>query len=198
MRVVLLLGLTLSSLPVLAQTDTSVRRCIGSDGGVIFTDQPCERLGAKDSITPDDFADPSGASKHPALSTSESSQLNTGPVNQDCARTPEALVEALKAPLKQRDINALAGFYHWPGMGTGSARAVMDRLETLLAHADGRLELVYPEAAFVVFDPETFPGIPPEDPIALRVGLAPDAFNPLAGEVDLRVVRASGCWWLHF
>jgi hypothetical protein len=198
MRVVLLLGLTLSSLPLLAQTDTSVRRCIGSDGGVIFTDQPCERLGAKASQPNESTADAPDAGTHPDLAAGASTPFNTGPVNQDCARTPEALVEALKAPLQQRDINALAGFYHWPGMGTGSARAVMDRLETLLAHADGRLELVYPEAAFVVFNPEAFPGIPPEDPIALRVGMAPDAFNPLAGEVDLRVVRASGCWWLHF
>jgi hypothetical protein len=198
MRVVLVLGLALSSLPVLAKADTSVHRCIGSDGGVIFTDQPCERLGAKTSQPNENAADAPDAGTHPDLAAGASTPLNTGPVNQDCARTPEALVEALKAPLQQRDINALAGFYHWPGMGTGSARAVMDRLETLLAHADGRLELVYPEAAFVVFNPEAFPGIPPEDPIALRVGMAPDAFNPLAGEVDLRVVRASGCWWLHF
>jgi hypothetical protein len=198
MRVVLLLGLTLSSLPLLAQTDTSVRRCIGSDGGVIFTDQPCERLGAKTSQPNENAADAPDAGTHPDLAAGASTPLNTGPVNQDCARTPEALVEALKAPLQQRDINALAGFYHWPGMGTGSARAVMDRLETLLAHADGRLELVYPDAAFVVFNPEAFPGIPPEDPIALRLGMAPDTFNPLAGEVELHVVRASGCWWLRF
>lgn len=193
------LALMLAVVPMTGQADTVVRRCVLPDGSTLYTDQPCDQRGAVDAPKPSAPA-ATQATQPDDMGIPDSLRplASFGPANEDCARTPDALLTAIKQHLHGRDINGLAGLYHWPGMGTGSARAVMDRLETLLKHSDGQSELVYPDAAFVVFNPQAFPDLPPEDPIAVRIGVLPDALNPLPGQVELRVIRASGCWWLHF
>lgn len=192
---------------VLAAGDAAaaVRRCVAEDGGLIFTDRACEHFGAREITT----APPAGAGAPAAGADAlidgsrapEPPLASYGPVAADCARTPEALLATLRHLLETRDVNGLSGLYHWPGTGKWSARAVMDRLEMIAAQSDGSAELVYPEAAFVVFDPEAYPGIPPEDPEAVRIGafhesgLSEPSPPPLA---TLGVVRHAGCWWLRF
>lgn len=178
-----------------------VRRCIGADGSTIYTDKRCEQLDAQDA-TP--AAGPAGAGVQtpvsPANPQAEPPLSSYGLASQDCARTPETLLFMVRNALESRDINGLAGLYHWPGMGKWSARAVMDRLETLVTHSDGSAHLIFPDAAFVVLDPQAWPNLPPEDPVAISLPMFrvdnPDSI-PLS-EVELRVIRHTGCWWLHF
>lgn len=183
-----------------AHAQTRVQRCISAEGTPVFTDRRCEQLGAHESMGPEqpiltESEDPA-ADPFPAEPVPEA----YGPVSQDCARTPTQLRDTVERQLREHDINGLAGLYHWPGTGQWSARTVMDRLETLAAHSDGPAELHYPESAFVVFNPEAWPDLPPEDPIGLRVPLHasdPDAAPPWS-EIELRTIRHAGCWWLHF
>ncbi|MCX7557184.1 hypothetical protein OS187_10205 [Xanthomonadaceae bacterium JHOS43] len=190
--------LLLATLLPSADAEAAVRRCIAADGTTIYTDRPCEHFDARDSAPP---SEPEGnAPALPPRLPGESPLSAYGPVHADCARTPEALLFTLRRTLEHRDINALAGLYHWPGMGRFSATTVMNQLEALAADSDGSADLIYPDAAFVVHDPQAYPDLPPEDPIGVRLpafhagGLseaAPDA-------ATLRVVRHAGCWWLTF
>lgn len=181
-----------------AGAGAEVRRCIATDGTTIYTDRPCAHFDARDAKP-----SPDPASNAPALPPRFPGEIPLeayGPVATDCARTPEALLFTLRRALEYRDINHLAGLYHWPGMGKYSATAVMDRLEALAAHSDGSADLIYPDAAFVVHDPQAYPDLPPEDPIGVRLptfhagGLSEATPEP----ATLRVLRHAGCWWLAF
>ena len=198
MRICFLLCLCTLAAPAAAE----VRRCIAEDGTTIYTDRACEHFQARELSVPAAPATsteeaPTAPQDAPAAEPPLSSY---GPVASDCARTPEALVEALRRRLEARDVNALAGLYHWPGMGKAGAHAVMDRLETLATQSDGAVELVYPEAAFVVLDPQAYPGLPPEDPEAVRIGYFHEGglSEAAPAPATLRVIRYAGCWWLHF
>ncbi len=192
---------------VLAAGDAAaaVRRCVAEDGSLIFTDRTCDYFDAREvAPTPpvEAHAPPAGAAVLIDGSGAQEPPLASyGPVAVDCARTPEALLATLRQLLETRDVNGLSGLYHWPGMGKWSARAVMDRLEAIAAQSDGSAELIYPDAAFVVLDPDAYPGMPPEDPEAVRIGafheggLSQPAPPPLA---TLGVIRHAGCWWLRF
>lgn len=179
-------------------SDAAVRRCVSADGITIFTDRPCEYFDAQDVVAPvqTEKQRPLGA----VIPQADQPLSSYGRVDSDCARTPEALVFNLQTFLQHHDTNGLAGMYHWSGMGKYGARGVMDQLEMLATQADGSVELIYPEAAFVVFNPHAYPGLPPEDPIGVRVPLfAKDAFDqaPRHARV-LNIIRHAGCWWLHF
>ncbi len=177
-----------------------VRRCIGADGSILYTDRSCEYHGARPyQVEPEPTAPTTAPAPTPAP-TGERPLASYGPASQDCARTPDLLLSALQNKLATHDINGLAGLYHWPRIGKWSARAVMDRLERLVAHANGMPELVFPAAAFVVFNPEAWPDLPPEDPIGIRVPLSEaDAAGPIGLDgTELRVIRHAGCWWVHF
>ncbi len=188
----------LAILLLTADAGAAVRRCIAADGTTIYTDRPCAHFDARDAAP---APEPEGNAPALPPRLPGAIPLNAyGPAHADCARTPDALLFTLRRVLEYRDINSLAGLYHWPGMGKYSATAVMDRLEALAAHSDGSADLVYPDAAFVVHDPQTYPDLPPEDPVGVRLptfhggGLSETA--PEAA--TLRVVRHAGCWWLSF
>lgn len=191
---VLLLVLLLLS----TNAGAAVRRCIAPDGTTIYTDRPCEQFDARDATPAQEPA--SSAPALPSRLPGDIPLSAYGPIAADCARTSDALLFTLRRALEYRDINQLAGLYHWPGMGKYSATAVMERLEALAAQSDGSAELIYPEAAFVVHNPQAYPDLPPEDPIGMRLptfhtgGLSDTA--PEA--TTLRIVHHAGCWWLSF
>lgn len=179
--------------------DAAVRRCIGPDGGTIYTDRPCEQFQARDADVPaDEDANPAPSA---AAGTDADRPLEAyGPAWSDCARTPDALLFSLRRIFEHRDINGLAGLYHWSGMGGHNANAVMQHLESLLHWSSGSVDLVYPDAAFVVHAPQDWPDLPPEDPIGVRL-VAPQASLDYSQPEESRVlglVRHAGCWWLHF
>ena len=198
MRSICCLALLLAILSLPDHAMAEVRRCVAADGSILYTDRSCEYHNALPyAVEPERAATATSAA--PAVA-GELPLASFGPVNQDCARTPDLLVSALQHSLRTHDINGLSGLYHWPRIGKWSARTVMDRLERLDAHATGTPELVYPAAAFVVFNPAAWPDLPPEDPIGIRVPLLDiEAATPVEPEgTDLRVIRHAGCWWVYF
>ncbi len=201
MRAACFLALVFTLLPWSTDAAAVVRRCIGADGSTIYTDKRCEQLDARNAVIPDqvpatgssDWVTPSGEQQERPLSS-------YGLANQDCARNPDMLLFTLRHALENRDINGVAGLYHWPGMGKWSARAVMDRLEALVLGSDGSAYLTFPDAAFVALNPQAWPDLPPEDPSGIRFPMYrenTEHSSPVA-DIEMQVIRHSGCWWLHF
>ena len=187
----LLLSIALPACP--GEAGAAVRRCLAEDGTTIYTDRPCEQFQARDVTQPDAPASTSAGIARPP--PEEMPLASYGPAHADCARTPDALLFILRRTFENRDINALAGLYHWPGTGGRGANWVMNELENLLRSSDGSADLVYPEAAFVVHAPEAWPGLPAEDPIGVRLTPSAASDSPAA---TLRMIRHAGCWWVHF
>ena len=170
--------LLLICLCVSAQAE--VRRCQADDGTTIYTDQPCAHFKAQEIRQPPDV---------PGGNTLAAPFERERPIRTDCSRTADAFLFDLRRALEYGNVNALAGLYHWPG--AGGSRWIMDNLERLARESGGTADLVYPEAAFVMNDPDAYPGLPPEDPEAVQSG-------PEGTGARLSLVRDAGCWWLHF
>jgi hypothetical protein len=166
----------------------AVRRCIGPDGGTIYTDRPCDQFNAREQ-----------AAAPPSLAPDAAIDLdNPGPVRSDCARNADGLLFDLRRAVENADINAIAGLYHWPGIGGRAAVSVMDRLEDVVADPGASVDLVFPEAAFVVDNPSAYPNLPVENPIGIRISRYVDAESARAPEQVLGLRRHAGCWWIHF
>lgn len=97
----------------------AVRRCVTAGGQSVFTDLPCESLGATPRTG--DGGAPAGATLAPGFAI------------RGCARTLRQLLEGVRGALGARDVNRLANYYHWPGTGPGAARYLMDELERIAA-----------------------------------------------------------------
>ena len=74
----------------------------------------------------------------------------------------------------------------------------MDRLEALTAAPGASIDLVYPEAAFVVDNPGAYPNLPVENPVGIRLTRYVDAESRRAPEESLGLQRHAGCWWIRF
>lgn len=165
-----------------------VRRCIGPDGGTIYTDRPCDQFNARDQ-----------PAAPPALAPGAISlEENTGPVRSDCARSPEGLLFDIRRAVESSNINALAGLYHWPGTGGRAAVSIMNRLEDLTTEPGASVDLIYPESAFVVDNPAAYPDLPVENPSGVRISRYVDAQTGVAPERVLGLIRHAGCWWIRF
>lgn len=97
--------------------DGGLSRCIGSDGVAIFTDQRCDDLQAAEREV-SAAAPRSGAQV--ALARS-------------CARNQDDLLFGVRAALESSDVNRLAAYYHWAGMGNKEGYRLMDRLDAFSA-----------------------------------------------------------------
>lgn len=184
----LLAAALLLALLIAAPAQAVVRRCIGPDGGTIYTDRPCDQFNAREQVPT-----PPGVGNEAILGAED-----TGPVRSDCSRTPDALLFDLRRAVESSNINALAGLYHWPGTGGRTAVSIMNRLEDLTAEPGASIDLIYPEAAFVIDDPAAYPDLPVENPVGIRITRYVDADSERAPERSLGLRRHAGCWWIHF
>lgn len=185
--------LLLSLLLLGANGDTAqaagIRRCEGADGVTIYTDRECSSLGAIDRKV--DLETPARALP-PGVTPPGGVPL----LRPDCARRTDTLLFDLRRAFEHRNVNRVAGLYHWPGTGRGAARRVMDRLQKLVDAEPASIEFIYPEASPVQQDPGAFPsGTPMEDPIGLRLELGEAGLEPAR---EVRLVRHAACWWFTF
>lgn len=131
------------ALPVLALLCTlawspggtaQVNRCEHSDGTVAFTDHRC----------PD-----TGAVEHkPASSVSGRHRIYRG----GCARNEQDLMFEMATAIDGGDANRLASVYHWVGMSSSGATAVMKRLDEVVRRPLVDIVPVIPES-----DPDPVP-----------------------------------------
>lgn len=105
----LLLLAGLFALPASAQ----IRRCTTADGGHVYTDRECKDVGAVE--------------RQPRQA-GQSGRL----IRRDCSRNVQDLVFEMTAAIDNRDVNRLAGIYHWPGTSSRGAHAIMQRLDAVV------------------------------------------------------------------
>jgi hypothetical protein len=186
-----------------------IRRCEGADGVTIYTDRECSALGAVDRKV--DLEPPARALPPGVTPPGDAPLLRT-----DCARRADTLLFDLRRAFENRNVNRVAGLYHWPGTGRGAARHVMDRLQRLVDAEPASIEFIYPEAPRVEPQAAAFSngaldrghaqgGGPDDDapahaapvaaPIGLRLELGEAGLEPAR---ELRLVRNAECWWFAF
>lgn len=135
--------------PVRAQ-QSALNRCESPTGGTIYTDRPCDSLGAIARVVRGVPA-PAGS----------------GPYRSGCARTLPALTAAITAAIDAHDVNGLASVYHWVGQSAQSGDRILQQLQGI---ADRPLvDIVVLRAA-----PR-----PPEADIGIDAAPAPSA-SPIA------------------
>lgn len=112
-----------------------ILKCTGADGTTIFTDKSCEQFGATlvrdlGFDTPENSAP--GQNREPPQTATEEGFVGNGFAINGCARTRGELIAGVRESIARGDVNRLANYYDWNGMGSSAAFAVMDRLEKMV------------------------------------------------------------------
>jgi len=114
----LVLLLLLIVLPAAAQT--TIHRCVGTDGRPVFSDQQCTSIGAT-SIMP------------PAPANSSSADAPAGPsTGLLCAKDVAGLREGIAQAFANRDANRIGGLILWNGYGSGGAVENIRNMDALV------------------------------------------------------------------
>lgn len=146
-----------------------VRRCETADGNVIYTDRSCGSLGAVERPAAH-AARPAPAPRH------------------GCMRSLRDLVFEVGAAINANDANRLAGLYHWTGLSTREAYAVVGRLDAIARRPLVDVAPVMPDGADAA---ATRSG-----PVGLRIEQTlANGITPARAVFGLQ--RHFGCWWLR-
>ena len=128
-------------LGALGNANAGVQKCVSADGSVSYTDGACGSMGqpqalpahlarsiASDAVSTIEY-DANGSVSAPSRLSPRSAQAG-------CARTPDQLQADLGYAFASRDVNRIAGNYHWVGLNQGDARGIIGKLESM---ADDRV-----------------------------------------------------------
>lgn len=169
-----LLSLLLLGACPLAWAD--VRRCAAPDGTTIYTDRRCADLGAVDSVARD-----------------ASAGAPTRLYRNACSHTLQDLVLELTTAIDSRDVNRMAGIYHWVGMSGATAYSVMDRLQGIVQRPLVDIAPMFPAGQDNGdYYPQTTARRAPSG-LRLEQTLA-NGSTPSRTVLGLR--RYLGCWWI--
>ncbi|HMB58151.1 MAG TPA: hypothetical protein VKM35_13205 [Arenimonas sp.] len=185
-----------------AQSRDGIHRCVAADGSALFTDRSCEELQATERLPPPTSAGATG-NVHVAV--------------RSCARTREDLADGVRSALDAQDVNRLAGYYHWTGMGTTEAYRLMDRLDSLSRHQIIDVQMVIsgdagndttappppavePTSAELSLGIDTPPPAPPAPrvPDLIRVDQMRGSNDAGAQTTYFRMHANAGCWWIRY
>lgn len=124
------------ALGALGTADAGVQKCMGKDGSVTYTDGLCA-ASASPVALPAALANAVAANEGDGFGYdtdgNTGAPVGLGPRNSasGCARTPEQLQADIGYAFASRDINRIAGNYHWVGMNQRDARGILNRLESM-------------------------------------------------------------------
>jgi hypothetical protein len=182
---------------VRAQSD--IHRCVGANGGVIFTDRVCSDLNATPAVP----APTSSVSASPSASIAIAQ-----PPPVLCASDIEELKQAVVDAFAARNPNRLAGLMLWDGDGRDSVVANIREFTRMMAHP-----LVEVRASEYTSPPPASSSSMAADPSVLSMSAAPSP-SPRRGEslsveteaddgsgatqeTHFGVVHHAGCVWLE-
>ncbi len=185
--------LLLACLPTPAQAQGQrLNRCTDADGQSVYTDRPCEMLGAR--------------SRMPAPAAAASgSTLDRDTLGARCPRRLSELVGALRSAVATNDVNRLSSLYLWGAMSDAGANRVLGQLESIVRRPLVDIVPVYPQREpFVATGAETEDASAgseddgqagPPRPVALRLEqVLPGTATPSRSVMGLR--RQHGCFWI--
>lgn len=188
-----------------AKSADGLHRCIGADGVTIFTDRRCGDVQAVESAQP-------MAPIRPGVLVRVRS----------CARSQDDLLFGVRSALENRDVNRLAEFYHWTGLGNDQGYRLMARLSAfserpmvdvrLVSSAEqgaGQDDYPLPDSDPAAEDGGDAFAMEPAGPpiVAARPARAADLLRvdqmrsseDLAAQVTYFRLRSNaGCWWIQF
>src|SRR5688500_9402074 len=162
--------------PVPAQ----VRRCTAADGSSIFTDRKSADIGAAERL--------------PRAAAAGGLRL----YRRGCARNLQDLVYEMTTAIDAHDANRLAGVYHWVGVSSSGANALMSRLDTIVRRPLVDIVPVAARSAMSEDEEAYYPSTIPQrrPPIALRVEQTlGNASTPSRTVFGLQ--RHFDCWWIR-
>ena len=164
----------LCSLPSQAQ----VHQCTNPDGSTVYTDRRCQDIGATERV--------------PHAEVSQRGRFYRG----GCARNLLDLVYELTAAIDSGDVNRVAGLYHWVGMSSTSANAVMGRLDVIAERPLVDIVPIYPASANGEAGDYYPQATVRRAPVALRLEQTlSNGATPSHTVLGLR--RYLGCWWVQ-
>lgn len=156
-----------TSTPTARAQTSALNRCESPAGGTIYTDRPCESMGAM-----------------PRMVRGVPAPAGAGPYRSGCARTLPALTAAITAAIDAHDVNGLASVYHWVGQNAQSGDRILQQLQAI---ADRPLvDIVVLRAAQRAPEADTGTDAAPPAPMAPLAPTAPAAppAAPAAGADD--------------
>jgi hypothetical protein len=126
--------------PGSARAQQPLNRCNGPGGNTIYTDRPCETIGASERL--------------PRAAIAGGYGLRRG----GCARNLQDLVYEITAAIDNRDVNRLGAVYHWVGQNSASGDRILDQLQAIV---DRPLVDIVPLRGVVTEAPAADPEAPP-------------------------------------
>lgn len=127
----LLLPLCVLSSVAHAQS-TRLNRCTDAQGQSVYTDRPCDSVGARSRLPP-----PSPAGNTAARDT----------LGARCPRRLSELVDALRNGILSNDVNRLSSLYLWGSVSDAGAQRILGQLESLARRPLVDVVPVYPSQA---------------------------------------------------
>jgi len=187
-RLATLLCLILLACAAPAAAQTPIHRCIGANGGAVFTDQPCAALQA----TPVSPNAPSAQAAAPLAA----------PPPILCAAGPGELRQSVIDAFASRDANRMAGLMLWDGYGRGAAIADIRSLAELMRQPLLDVDIPNggaPAQAASIDDPfaTDAPPAPPSAGNRLVLHIAGNDGSGAPRELRFDIVRQAGCLWLR-
>ncbi len=184
----LLVLLSAASIDAHAQS-TRLNRCTDAQGQSVYTDRPCDSVGAQSRRPP----------PPPAGSTLQRDSLGAS-----CPRRLSELVQALHDAVNTQDVNRLSTLYLWSAVSDAGAQRILGQLESVVRRPLVDLVPVYPRQddeaqpdegqgpAAQGSDPEP---AAPRHPVGLRLEQTlPGSAARAATVLGLR--RQYGCFWI--
>ncbi|KZC33951.1 MULTISPECIES: DUF4124 domain-containing protein [Rhodanobacter] len=186
-RLAALLPLILLAVTAPVAAQSPIHRCIGANGGAVFTDQPCTALQAS-PVNPDDPPVQAASLREPP------------PIL--CAASPGELRQSVIDAFASRDANRLAGLMLWDGYGRGAVIADIRSLAELMKQPLLDVDLpggATPAPAASIDTPpvtDTAPATPsPGEQLVLHT--AGNEGSGVPRELRFDLVRQAGCLWLR-
>lgn len=182
----LLLVVLLPGLCASAQAQaTRLNRCTDPQGQSVYTDRPCDSLGAQSRRPP----------PPPAGNT-----LQRDTLGSSCPRRLSELVQALHTAVAIGDVNRLSSLYLWGAVSDAGAQRILGQLESVVRRPLVDVVPVYPRQALddgpevAAQDAEPVPAAR-RHPVGLRLEQTlPGSATRAATVIGLR--RQYGCFWI--
>ena len=187
-RLATLLCLILLACAAPAAAQTEIHRCIGANGGAVFTDQPCAALQAT----------PISPGTQPGNATAPLA----APPPILCAASTGELRQSVIDAFASRDANRMAGLMLWDGYGRGAAIADIRSLAELMRQPLLDVDIPNggaPAQAASIDDPfaTDAPPAPPSAGNQLVLHIAGNDGSGAPRELRFDIVRQAGCLWLR-